>query len=331
MNLERFARRRYTHAATPIEPLNGLSSHLGGPTLWIKRDDLTGLAGGGNKTRKLEFLVADALAQGCDTLITTGAVQSNHCRLTLAAAAKERLACRLVLERSAADNYDPRAGGNNFLYGLLGVERVSVVDAPADVDQAMSQIGDDLARVGRKAYVIPRGGSTPLGALGYVNCAKELLAQTRDMDLVLDHIICASGSGGTQAGLLAGLVGNCADTQLTGISVRRLRTEQESVVHAYAGQVADLLGLVPIPRQLVQALDEWVGLGYSHASEEMIAAVRLVARLDGVLLDPIYTGRAMAALIDLIRRGDFAKGENVLFLHTGGLPALCLYQSVLQA
>ena len=331
MHLARFPRRRYTPAPTALEKLDRLSAHLGGPEIWIKRDDQTGLTGGGNKTRKLEFLVAEALAQGADTLITQGAVQSNHCRLTLAAAVREGLKCRLVLEQRVAGSYRPDAGGNNFLFDLLGVEAVTVVDAGTDMTAAMDKIAGELAAEGRRGYVIPGGGSNPLGALGYVACAEEILAQSFDMGLNLDHIVCASGSAGTHAGLLVGLLGCNAQLPLTGINVRRRRLEQEGNVHALAERTAALLGLPAVPREAVTALDRWVGPGYSIPTDEMVEAVRLVARLEGVLLDPVYTGKAMAGLIGLVREGAFEAGERVLFVHTGGAPALYAYQDVLRS
>ncbi len=330
MHLARFPRRRYTEGRTPIEKLGRLSTLLGGPDIYIKRDDLLGLAGGGNKTRKLEFLVADALAKGCDTLITVGAVQSNHCRLTLAAAVKEGMKCRLLLEQRVPKSYNPQASGNNFLYRLLGVEEIKVVDLGADLAKTMEQMAEDVARRGGKAYIIPGGGSNPLGALGYVACAEELLAQTFDMGLRVDHIVCASGSAGTHAGLITGLVGNNANIPLTGINVRRTREEQEPMVHKLAEQTAATLCVRGgVPREAITALGDWVGPGYSLPSPEMIEAVRMVAQVEGILLDPVYTGKAMAGLIGLIRRGTFTKGQNVLFVHTGGSPALYAYQNVL--
>jgi D-cysteine desulfhydrase len=330
MHLSRFPRRRYTAGWTPLEPLEHLSRHLGGPNLFIKRDDLLGLAGGGNKTRKLEFLVADALDKGADTLITCGAVQSNHCRLTLAAAVKEGMKCRLLLEERVPGSFDPDASGNNFLFRLLGVEAVKVVEAGVDLAAAMDGMARDVAALGRRAYVIPGGGSNPIGALGYVACAEEILAQTFDLGLRLDHIVCASGSAGTHAGLINGLVGNRSHIPLTGINVRRPREEQERNVHKLAEETAGLLGIDGgIPRAAITALGDWVGPGYSLPTPEMVAAVRLVARLEGVLLDPVYTGKAMAGLIALVRAGHFKKGENVLFLHTGGSPGLYAYQRVL--
>lgn len=331
MNLTHFPRRRYTPGPTPLEPLTHLSRALGGPEIWIKRDDLLGLAGGGNKTRKLEFLVADAMAKGCDTLVTTGAIQSNHCRLTAAAAAKEGLKCRLVLEQRVAGSYDPKSSGNNLLFDLLGVEAVQVVEADADLAAAMQAIADDLAKKGRKAYVIPGGGSNALGAVGYAACAQELMSQLYDASLVIDHIVCASGSAGTHAGLLAGLVALDAGIPVTGISVRRPRTEQEGNVRLLTKDCADILGTTSPTRKDVYVLDDWVGPGYSLPSPEMVEAVRMVASLEGVLLDPVYTGKAMAGLIALARQGRWRSRDKVLFLHTGGSPALYVYQDALRA
>ncbi len=329
MKLEALPRRRYTPHPTPIQKLERLSACLGGPEIWIKRDDLTGLAGGGNKTRKLEFLVADALAQGADTLITVGAVQSNHCRLTLAAAAQEGLKCRLVLEQRVPGSYRREASGNNFLFDLLGAETLTVVDAGTDLAAAMNAEADKLSTLGRKGYVIPGGGSNALGAMGYAVCAREILAQALDMGLAFTDIVVASGSAGTHAGLLVGLTAASAGAPLTGINVRRPRAEQEANVHRLAVEAAAFAGLPSPARESVTALDEWVGPGYSLPTDEMIEAVRLFARLEGVLLDPVYTGKAAAGLIGLIRRRHFRPDSKVLFVHTGGAPSLFAYQNVL--
>ena len=219
VNLSRFPRRVYTGRVTPIEPMDRLSAALGGPRIWVKRDDLLGLAGGGNKTRKLEFLMADALAKGARAIITTGAVQSNHCRLTAAAAAREGLECHLVLEERVANSYRRDGSGNNFLFHLLGVTSLTVVPGGTDLPQAMEQLRADLEGRGLTAYVIPGGGSNPLGALGYVACADEILAQSFHMELAFDAVVCASGSGGTHAGLLAGLIPQ-GGPPVEGISVR---------------------------------------------------------------------------------------------------------------
>ena len=330
MQLARFPRRRYTPGFTPLEPAPNLSAALGGPEIWIKRDDLLGLAAGGNKTRKLEFLVADAIAQGCDTLITVGAPQSNHCRLTAAAAAKEGLKCQLVLEQRVAGSYDPKATGNNFLFGLLGVEKYKVVNAGDDLNAAMNELAAALKSEGRKAYLIPGGGSNPLGALGYVSCAHEIVQQSFELGLSFDHIVVASGSCGTHSGLLVGFESVNFDAPLTGINVRRPRAEQEGNLYALAQTTAALLGIASPAREKVTALDDWVGAGYSIPTDEMVEAVHMLARTEAILLDPVYSGKAMAGLIGLTRRGVFKRGERVLFVHTGGAPALYAYQDVLR-
>ncbi len=328
MNLARFPRRRYTDGPTPIELLPRLSAALG-PEIWVKRDDLLGLAGGGNKTRKLEFLVAAALAEGADTLVTVGAPQSNHCRLTLAAAAREGLRCRLIIEERVAGTYSPANVGNNLLFDLMGVEHLRVVPTGSDLAAELAAEAAAVAALGRKAYVIPGGGSNPLGALGYVACAQEIIAQSFDMGLAFDRIIVASGSAGTHSGLLAGLTAHNADVPVTGINVRRPQAEQEANVHALAVTTAALLGVPAAPREAVVALDRWVGPGYSLPTRAMVEAVRMLASLEGVLLDPVYTGKAMAGLMGLAREGAF-NGERVLFLHTGGSPSLHAYAADLR-
>jgi D-cysteine desulfhydrase len=330
--LDRFPRRRYTSGATALEPLPRLTVRLGGPKLYIKRDDMLGLAGGGNKTRKLEFLVADALEREADTLVTAGAVQSNHCRLTLAAAVREGLRCRIVLEERVPNSYDPAGSGNNFLYGLLGVEAVRVVEAGADYSAAMADIVGELEAEGRVGYVVPSGGSTPLGALGYVACVQELLEQSRAMGLRVDHVVCASGSGGTHAGLLAGVLATDSRIDVTGISVRHPMLKQQDDVRNLANDTLRFLDLDRrLPDDAVRVSDEYVGPGYSLPTNAMIEAVRTLARLEGILLDPVYTGKAMSGLIDLCRQGYFRPGENVVFLHTGGVPSLFGYQSMFLA
>ncbi len=326
MNLAKFPRRCYTAGKTPIEKLSRLSAELGGPSIYMKRDDLLGLAGGGNKTRKLEFLVAEALEQGADTLITCGAVQSNHCRLTLAAAVKEGLKCRLVLEERVPGSYRLEAGGNNFLFHLLGVEKIAVVAGGSDMMAAMQQVADEVAGEGRKAYVIPGGGSTPLGATGYVACAQEIQDQTFDLGINIDRVVCASGSAGTHAGLVTGFYGNNSNIPLSGINVSRSKDEQEQLVYELVKETAVHVGIhSDIPAQAVRCYDEYVGPGYSLPTAEMAEAVRMLAGLEGILMDPVYTGKAMAGLIDLVRKGIFKKEENILFVHTGGSPALYVY------
>jgi D-cysteine desulfhydrase len=245
-------------------------------------------------------------------------------------AAHEGLKCRLVLEERVPGSYKTDSGGNNFLYQLLGVETITVVPGGSDMMEAMQQVADAVTALGRKAYVIPGGGSNALGALGYVACAEEILAQTFDLDVHLDQVVCASGSAGTQAGLVVGLAGNNSNLPLTGINVSRSREEQEPKVLKLAEETAAILGVMSgIPREAVTCLGDWVGPGYSLPTPGMVEAVRMVAREEGILLDPVYTGKAMAGLIGLIRQGRFRKGEHVLFVHTGGSPALYVYQDVL--
>jgi D-cysteine desulfhydrase len=204
------------------------------------------------------------------------------------------------------------------------------VDGGVDLAAEMKKVATEVEAKGGKPYIIPGGGSNPLGALGYVACAEEILAQSFDMGLRLDHVVCASGSAGTHSGLLVGLEANNAQLPLIGINVRRPREEQEANVHKLAVDTAALLGVEAPARQRVRALSDWVGPGYSIPTDEMVAAVRLFARTDGVLLDPVYTGKAAAGLIGLVERGEFAKSDKVLFVHTGGAPVLYAYQQVLQ-
>ena len=331
MDLTRFPRRRYTHHPTPIERLEHFSAALGGPQIWIKRDDQLGLTPGGNKTRKLEFLVADALAQGADTLITCGAPQSNHCRLTLSAAIKEGLKCRMVIEERVEGSYDVDASGNNFLFRLMGVEDVVVVPGGSNLGAAMQKVAADLARAGRKGYVIPGGGSNALGGLGYVACAQELQQQLFEHDLQLDRVIVGSGSSGTHGGMVAGFLGNHIDIALTGVGVSRDPQEQAPLVRREAQAVCDLLELgVTVPEEKVHCIGGYWQPKYSVPNDAMIEAVRLMARTEGILLDPVYTGKIVAGLIGMVRDGAIGPDETVLFLHTGGMPSLFAYEDVLR-
>jgi D-cysteine desulfhydrase len=331
MRLFDLPRRRYTPHPTPLEPAPRLSAVLGGPDIWIKRDDLLGLAGGGNKTRKLEFLVADALARGADALVTVGAVQSNHCRLTAAAAAAEGLRCHLVIEERIPGSYAVDAAGNNLLFHLLDASR-DVVAAGADLGAVMQAAAQRLSAEGRTPYIIPGGGSNALGALGYALCAQEMVQQFSDLLLRPDALVTASGSAGTHAGLVAGLHGIGAGLPTLGISVRRPRTEQEGNVLKLAREAAELARIAaPLPESSVAVDDRFVGPGYSLPTPEMIEAVRLVARLEGILLDAVYTGKAMAGLIGAIREGRFVRGQKVVFLHTGGAPSLSAFKDVFLA
>ena len=326
MKLAKFPRVRITHGPTPLEPMQRLSAALGGPNLWIKRDDCTGLATGGNKTRKLEYLVADALQLGADTLITQGATQSNHARQTAAIAAKLGLECHLILEdRTGYRQADYQHSGNVFLDHLYGAH-VSEVPADTPMDKAMETLAAQLRAHGRKPYIIPGGGSNALGALGYVTCALELADQATQMGLNIDALVHATGSAGTQAGLVVGMEGARTQIPILGIGVRAPRQPQEEKVFALAQQTAELLG-VPgaVQREHVVANCDYIGAGYGIPTPGMMEAVTLLARLEGILLDPVYSGKGMAGLIDLIRKGHYKKGENIVFLHTGGAVGLYGY------
>lgn len=331
MDLSAFPRRHYLHGPTPIEPLDRLSEALGGPRIWAKRDDLLGIGGGGNKTRKLEFLIADAIASGATGIITCGAVQSNHCRLTAAAAAREGLECHLVLEERVPDSYDREASGNNFLFHLLGVTSIAVVPGGTDVAEEMDRLHRQHEAAGGRSYVIPGGGSNALGALGYVRCADEIVHQSFDEGVAFNAVVCASGSGGTHAGLLAGLLPQ-GGPRVEGISVRYSTEIQTERIHQLLmDTLACLDARIPVTTTDVIVHDGFVGEGYSLPTDGMIEAVRLVARTEAILLDPVYTGKAMAGLIGLIREGRFASSDQVLFVHTGGAPALFAYEAVLDS
>lgn len=330
MDLNRFPRRRYSDAPTPIEPLPRFSQALAqscpggvGPEVWIKRDDLLGLFPGGNKTRKLEFLVADALAQGADTLITCGAPQSNHCRITLSAAVREGLRCRFVIEERVPGSYSDEANGNHFLFRLMGVESITVVPAGADLMAAMQAQADKLAAQGRKAYIIPGGGSNALGGLGYVACAMELQQQMDERSMRFDAIVVGSGSAGTHAGLLAGFEALGVDVPLIGIGVSREPEQQAPMVLALASEVSRLLGREASGlQQRLRCVGGFWQPKYSIPNQRMVEAVRMLAQTEAVLLDPVYTGKIMAGLIGLARSSEWTHGQRVLFIHTGGMPSL---------
>ena len=305
------------HLPTAVEPLGRLSKHLGGPEIVIKRDDLTGLATGGNKTRKLEFLVAEALAKDCDHLITTGAPQSNHCRQTAAAAAQYGLGCSLVLRGDAPEKYT----GNLLLDELLGAH---IYWAGEELPgKRMSEVAAELVAMGRKPYTIPLGGSNVVGATGYVKAMQELTGQLEKLHQNVDFIVFASSSGGTQAGIVLGAQLYGFQGQALGISVDHPADNLTTQVAALATATATHLGLEPWPiMDQVMVNDDYLGEGYAMVGEVEREAIHLVAKLEGILLDPVYTGRAMGGLIDLIRWGAFTRGQTVLFWHTGGTAAL---------
>ena len=332
MHLARFPRLRLAHLPTPLEPLERLSALLGGPDIWIKRDDCTGLSTGGNKTRKLEFLMAEAVDQGADIVITHGATQSNHARQTAAAAARLAMDCHILLEdRVGSTDPDYTRNGNVLLDHLHGAT-TETRPGGADMNAELAAVGETLTAAGRKVYLIPGGGSNPTGALGYVNCAVELIAQADDMRLRIDHLVHATGSAGTQAGLVTGLKGINAQVPLLGIGVRVPRAKQEENVFRLAAATAEKLGVpgLVVPDDVVANCD-YVGEGYGLPAPSTFEAIRLFAQTEGILLDPVYSGKGAAGLIDLIRKGRFAKGETVVFLHTGGAAGLFGYLAAFEA
>ncbi len=331
MHLSRFPRVRLAHCPTPLEPLDSLSRHLGGPKLYVKRDDCTGLATGGNKTRKLEFLMGEALAQGCDTVITEGATQSNHVRQTAAAAARLGLEFHALLEHRIEDPDDDYAcNGNILLDRLLGAQ---IHDYPGGTDMgaALDQVALEVRRAGKKPYVVPVGGSNRVGSLGYVSCALETLDQANDMGVCIDHVIHATGSNGTQAGLVVGFEGTNSGIPVTGICVSKSKELQEELCVSLVAETAAYVGVRGgIRRQAIVADDRYFGPGYGQPTEGMREAVRLMATHEGILLDPVYSGKAMAGLIDLVRKGVFGKDQTVLFVHTGGAAAMFAYRKVFE-
>jgi L-cysteate sulfo-lyase len=328
MNIARFPRLRYGHLPTPIEPLTNLTNHLNGPNIWIKRDDCTGMSTGGNKTRKLEFLMAEAQQQKADIVLTVGATQSNHARQTVAFAARMGIKSHILLEdRTGIDDINYKQNGNVLLDHLHGTT-IEEHPADTDMDAAMETAANRLRSTGHNPYTIPGGGSNPIGALGYVNAATEIVAQANDLGVPFAHIVHATGSTGTQAGMVTGLKGTHSKIPLLGISVRSAKDIQEENVFQLAASTAELLncpGLVS--RSDVVVDSNYVGEGYGIPTDKTIEAIQLLAQKEGLLLDPVYSGKAMAGLIDLIRKGIFNPIENVLFLHTGGTAGLFGYTS----
>lgn len=332
MHLARFPRVRLGHLPTPLEAMPNLTKLLGGPKLYIKRDDCTGLSSGGNKTRKLEFLMADALQKGADTVVTQGAIQSNHARQTAAAAAKLGMKCQILLENRTGSNSPDYCGSGNVLLDHIHGSPTRTLPGGTDMNAAMEKVAEEVRSTGGKPYIIVGGGSNAIGALGYVNCALELVAQANDMSLRIDHLVHATGSAGTQAGLVAGLEGLRSHIPVLGIGVRAARPLQEENVYKLACATADLMGMSgSVARECVVANTDYVGPGYGKPTDAMIEAINLLARTEGILLDPVYSGKGMAGLIDLVRKGHFKTSENVVFLHTGGSIGLFGYNDLFDA
>jgi L-cysteate sulfo-lyase len=326
--LAEFPRFPLAHLPTPLAEMTRLRAALGPscPHLFIKRDDCTGLAFGGNKTRKLEFLVGAALAEGADTLVTTGAVQSNHARQTAAAAAAAGLACKLVLfDIVPYDGAAYRRSGNLLLDGIVGAE-VEIVPSGTPQRETFERVFAKLKGQGRKPYFVPTGGSNMTGALGYVAAYGELLGQLRERGIDATRLLHASSSGGTQAGLMTGLALAGEGPHVEGINVYRPDHD------AMAAGIAKLAADTALKVGLTSRLDEVtlhggvLGAAYGLPTPDMREAVTLLARTEGILLDPVYTGKAMAGLLALIRAGEIGADETIVFLHTGGAPGLFAYE-----
>lgn len=326
MNVAHFPRLRFAHLPTPLEHLENLSRELNGPEIWIKRDDCTGMSTGGNKTRKLEFLMAEAKQQSADLIMTQGATQSNHARQTAAFAARLRIDCHLILEdRTNKTEKEYNHNGNVFL-DLLHGATIERRPANADMNAEMEKLAERFRTDGRNVYTIPGGGSNATGAIGYVNAALELVNQANDKGLRIDHVVHATGSAGTQAGLVTGLVGINSGIPTLGIGVRSPREKQETNVFNLAVKTMQKLGRPNlVQRKDIVANCDYVGDGYGFPAPSTIEAIQMLAKLEGILLDPVYSGKGMAGLIDLVRKGKFTNKENIVFLHTGGSAALFGY------
>jgi L-cysteate sulfo-lyase len=326
IDFDRYPRVRLSHLPTPIEPLERLSAHLGGPRLFIKRDDCTGLATGGNKARKLEFLVGEALKQNADMLVTQGAVQSNHVRQTAAAACRFGLKSHALLERRVP-NVDAayEETGNVLLDKMFGTTlefRPSGLDMNAEAQSVTERLRDE----GHRPYFIPGGGSNAIGALGYAACAQEIVQQCHESGQFFQWLVTPTGSTGTHAGLIAGLHAVGVELPVMGVSVRQKKERQVGAVLALAQATATLLEATPVSSSRTLVEDAYVGEGYGIPAASTLEAITLTARTEGILLDPVYTGKGMAGLIGLVRQGFFRPTDNVLFLHTGGSTALFAYE-----
>ncbi len=331
MLLNGFPRVPLAQLPTRLERLPRLTEKLGGPEIWVKRDDCTGLATGGNKTRKLEFSMGEAVEQGADTVITVGAVQSNHVRQTAAAAAKLGLRCEVLLEHRVGHPSELYLNSGNVLLDRIFGANLRQYDKGTDFDAAMEEVAGEVRATGGTPYTIPGGASNPVGALGYVGCAEELLWQCEEQDVTFDHLVLASGSAGTHAGLAVGLRAAGSGLPVLGIGVSVPREEQEAKVYDLASATAryiDRPGCVS--RNDIVADCNYIGPGYGEPTEGMNEAVLMLARTEGLLFDPVYTGKALAGMIDYIRKGRFAAGERIVFLHTGGVAGLFAYADTLE-
>ena len=322
--LEKFERIKLGHFPTPIEHLKNITKYLGGPNIFIKRDDCTGLATGGNKTRKLEFLIPEAIKNKAELIVTVGAVQSNHARQTAAACALMGLKCLIILEQRLKDPPESyMKSGNVFLDKLFGAE-IKVCPRNEDVSKYSEKLIKDIESKGTNVYFIPGGGSNPVGALGYVECLNEIIQENKKYNF--SQIVHATGSAGTQAGLLAGRKYFNCHIPVIGICVRHKKDIQVDKVYEEAKKTCEKLRCDILSKSDVIVYDEFIGSGYGEPTESMKEATKLLARTEAILLDPVYSGKAFAGLIGLIRNKKFTKNDNVLFIHTGGAVSLSAYE-----
>ena len=331
MQLSKFPRVSLAHLPTPLELMPRLSEHLGGPDIYVKRDDCTGLATGGNKTRKLEFSMGEALAQGADTVVTVGAVQSNHVRQTAAAACKLGLACEVLLEHRVEDPSETYAtSGNVFLDRVFGAN-LREYPGGTNFDTEMAVVADEVRENGGSPYIVPGGASNTVGALGYVGCGIEMLEQFAEQNLDVDHVVTATGSAGTHAGLAVGLRGSGSDLPILGFGVNAPQDVQEERVYKLSLETADLVGAPGcVSREDIIADCNYIGPGYGEPTDSMNEAILMLARFEGLLFDPVYSGKALAGMIDYVRQGRFTKGQKIVFLHTGGSAGLFAYADTLK-
>ncbi|ABV93181.1 pyridoxal phosphate-dependent enzyme [Dinoroseobacter shibae DFL 12 = DSM 16493] len=331
IDLDRFPRTPLCHQPTPIEAMPRLSAALGGPSLFVKRDDCTGLAMGGNKTRKLEFLVGEAMEEKADMLVTQGAVQSNHVRQTAAAACKLGMKCHVLLERRVPGrDASYESTGNVLLDNLFGATH-EFRPAGLDMNAEARTVTERLQAEGHRPYFIPGGGSNPTGALGYVACAREIAEHSRATGQSFDWLVMSTGSTGTHAGLVAGFHAMGHELPVMGVSVRQPRERQMQAVHALTQATLEKLGHDGVPLKKIIVDDGYVGEGYGIPAPSTLEAIRLTARQEGLLLDPVYSAKGMAGLIGMVRSGFFKPSDSVLFLHTGGASALFAYEDQITA
>jgi len=331
-NLEPFPYVPLAHLPTPIEPLANLSRHLGRAPIYVKRDDCTGLAMGGNKARQLEYYFGQAKQQNADTILITGAVQSNFVRMAAAAAAKCSMHCHIQLEERVGDTASEyRESGNVLLDRLLGavIHRFPHGEDETGADTNLQKIAGQLKRAGARPYVIPLApGHPPYGTLGYIRAAHEILTQIDMLGYSVDRLVVASGSGTTHAGLLFGLAALESPIRVTGICVRRNRHQQTERIMSRCREIAELIGVNnPVHPEQVQLLDGTLAPGYGQVNEATLEAIDLCARYEGLLLDPVYTGKAMAGCIKIAR--DHDRHDALLFIHTGGTPGIFGYSKLL--